>query len=378
MGVRQCRPLRPTTTGWSNSTKGNTIDTVEFCDTPAKKPIGTVAALATSLGLKPKFLWLMYRHADKHYRTLQIPKGNGKTRTVHDPSKNLKFLQKRIARSFLRRDYGPQVGAYVRGRSCRDTAVQHAGSALIISMDIENFFDSTPQWRVHAALRATRTTVTLEGQAASALAAICCLDRRVPQGAPTSGDICNLVASVYVDPVIGKVLRSLPGSMVKTAKNQADTDEGVRSLVFPDDAKFVYTRYSDDIDISCNVELPRTHVDYIIHKVGRILKDAGYSVNKQKTKVERRGGRQIVLGMVVNEHPNVPRTKYNKYRAMIHNCLETGFDAQAERAGFTTGAQLYTHLSGMVSYMGQVNPNKRDKLVPVLQAAKEKYANQLV
>jgi hypothetical protein len=257
-------------------------------------------------------------------------------------------------------------------------------------MDLENFFDSTPVGSVRSVLRQRGlTNVT-----ARLIADICTLEGRVPQGAPTSGDVCNLVAMSRLDPHIKGFLRDLPGkvsviptdarwrrnyeydwSSVKLTTNA----EGVEYMVykFPEDAKFVYTRYSDDLDVSCSVALPRPIVDWMLYKLTRFVRSAGYRVNTKKTKVERAGGRQVVLGMVVNQHPNVPRTKYLKYRALIHNCLRTGFDAQASRAGFDSGLQLCMHLVGMVNYMGQVNPAKRDKLLPPLNEAKELHAAQL-
>lgn len=363
--------------------------------------------ICAATGLSSKFLVFLEHNADGMYHTLRIPKGNGKYRVVHNPQKALKFAQRRIAKQVLYplvqelvdEDASGEspIGAYVRGKSCRDTAKMHVGKALIVSMDLCNFFDSTTEQMVYYTLRSKFTH-----PAAKTLAAILTRNGQVPQGAPTSGDICNIVAHYRVDNGLRRMLkefsekrtiwlkedtllsaiRSARGAKasdaVKNSKAYKRSVVGGSSLIMlklPENLQLTYTRYSDDLDISSNIALSRTVTDALILRVKGCL--GPYKSNPSKLKVERKGGRQVVLGMVVNAHPNVPRTKYMKYRALIHNVHTHGFDAQASRAGYKSGASLCAHLDGMVNYMGQVNPQKRDNLIGKLNQAKQKYAAEL-
>jgi len=349
-----------------------------------------LGAIANAMGVSPKFLWYLSKAKNGMYTSIRIPKKGGKYRQVWNPSRPLKFAQKRLTKRVLHRIPKPDhVGAYVSGRSCRHTADQHTGSKLIISMDLESFFDTTTYFMVSSALR----TLGMSHTASRVVADICTKDGTVPQGAPTSGDVCNLAAMQSLDPRIRSFLDTLPGKRQVFPKDgvwQSNYDYDWSKVmvtsrgdvewveyVFPKDLKLTYTRYSDDLDISSSHAIPRVVVDWMLQKLYNIVRGCRFRVNHNKTKVERSGGRQIVLGMVVNAHANVPRTKYLKYRALVHNCLKTGFDAQAGRAGFDSGLQLHQHLVGMVNYMGQVNPAKRDKLLPVLNEAKELHAAQL-
>jgi retron-type reverse transcriptase len=159
----------------------------------------------------------------------------------------------------------------------------------------------------------------------------------VPQGAPTSGLIANLVADQRFDQNIITELKHM-------------------------DPDWLYTRYSDDIDVSHPKDQSREKVQEIVDVVQRNLRQAGFRINDKKTKVEPRWRQQKVLGVVVNEKPNLPRLEFNRLRCLIHNCFMHGFESQYARAGQSSASGLKSHIRGKLSFLKQIDEEKANRL----------------
>jgi len=323
-----------------SSYKETRVDVAEFPlelrhDLPL--PIDDMS-LAHHLGIRNKTMWWLIHNNKKAYTTFELPKrgrSKNKVRHIQNPTTALKNVQRNILVRFL----SPipvlaHVGAYVPGRSCRDTAVQHVGQGIILSLDISDFF---PSVRRAAIRRYLHRTVGYSHSVASLLAALMCYTHFVPQGAPTSGLIANLVAHEAFDKRILRELANL-------------------------DPRWVYTRYSDDLDISHPDKKSPEEAKAVIKMVEHAVTQSGFRMNEKKTKMEPRHKRQKVLGMVVNEKVNIPRYEYMRTRALIHNCLIDGFEKQVKRAGMKSVAGLKSHLSGKLAFFKQVDAQKANKL----------------
>jgi hypothetical protein len=157
---------------------------------------------------------------------------------------------------------------------------------VVMNVDLKDFFDNTKSHRVF------RYWVG-EGwshEAALTLTNICCLDGRLPQGAPTSPALSNLV-NRYLDSRLEKLARTLGGR---------------------------YTRYADDITISFQAKFgPKQRK--LIPKLREILSQEGYAVQEQKkVRIQRAHQKQTTTGLIVNSHVNLPRATRRKIRAMQH------------------------------------------------------------
>lgn len=51
-------------------------------------------------------------------------------------------------------------------------------------------------------------------------------------------------------------------------------------------------------------------------------------VNFHKTRIMRRGVRQHLGGVVVNEYPNIRRNDYGTLKAILHNATRSGLESQ--------------------------------------------------
>jgi len=151
-------------------------------------PVTSVVALATMLGINPGLVWSMRHRPQRYYRSFSIPKGRG-VRQIDAPRVLLKIIQKWIS-THLQRVYAApdHVYGFVPGRSHVEAAAIHCGAHWIFSLDIANFFPSTPEAQVFQAFR----SLGYSPQSADLLSKLSCLRGGLAQGAPTSPVLSNV------------------------------------------------------------------------------------------------------------------------------------------------------------------------------------------
>lgn len=245
--------------------------------------------LARRLGLSENEL----HNTPIDYAERHIPKRRNGTRLLHVPDPKLKHLQRRILRRLLKRlRVHPAAVGFEPGLSIAHNAGMHVGQAVVIKMDIVDFFPSTSAERVEKYFR----RIGWNAEAAALLTKLTTHDGGLPQGAPTSPRLSNLVNHV-MDAQIQRRVKRYKGT---------------------------YTRYADDITISFPKDYPR-HVRGTIQGVRRIAKAHGYTIHvRHKLRVVRRHQQQRVTGLVVNEKVQLPREKRRWLRAVEHRVKTTG------------------------------------------------------
>jgi hypothetical protein len=320
-----------------------------------------VGDLALGLGLTPAGLWRLTLPAgwqrrrplaEQHYRAALVPKRSGEGwRLLEAPQPHLLAVQRRLLAQLLD-PLPPHEAAFgfTRGRSVVQHARCHAGQAVLLCFDLQDFFSSIPAARVHALLAA----LGLPTSVARALTALCTTatpeallarwradgrlswaqaqrlrDAHLPQGAPTSPALANLCAFGLDQRLAGLAERF-----------------GAR-----------YSRYADDIVISGPAPL-RHAAGRLVAWVREIAADEGFALNPRKTRRLSDSQRQSVCGIVVNAHPNLPREDFDRLKAVLHRCVVDGPSAQ-NRAGHV---DWRGHLHGRVAWAAQLNPVKAERL----------------
>ena len=167
-------------------------------------------------------------------------------------------------------------------------------------------------------------------QTARMIAAVATLNGVLPQGAPTSPQLSNLV------------LFDFDRSLLRVARER----------------NLSYTRYADDITLSGNDLI---QVREAIQTAEMLLKELGLVVNNDKTRIISRGGQQRVTGVVVNEKPQPPRKLRRRVRAMFHNALKNPTEYK-ERI-----AEMRGYLSYFASYPELANQEKLDEYRAILK-----------
>lgn len=306
-------------------------------------------SLAYRLGIHTRTLMYLIIKKSEHYTIHTIPKKSGGLRVIHAPSDRIKYVQGKVLELILNKLKYPEcIGAYVQGKTTRETAEVHAGKPLLIVIDLKDFFPSTRRAWIRqffnkklgyphnvASLLADLSTVAINTPVGPR--------HVVPQGAPTSGAVCNWVAYYKLDEPILEVCKKY---------------------------KMAYTRYADDLAFSNEERLDRPVTDAFLKEIEAIIKASGYRVNYKKLRVVRSGRQQRLLGMTINEKPNIMRLHARNLRARIHHCKNKGFEQVAGEMGISSGNTLRMQIEGMLSYYHMINPVKAERLKAQLNEAK--------
>jgi hypothetical protein len=350
-----------------------------FAGLPIPK-IATPGGLAKWLGLPVEQLeWFAdARHLNsktasptlQHYSYRFVPKRHGPPRHVEEPKPRLKEIQRRILHEILDCvPIHPCVHGFVRKRSILTAAQVHTSEDAVAVFDLRDFFlrteigrvhsvfrslgypsavaffltglclNRTPHWVFEAIPKDSTLSSSLEGDSARKH-----YDREtrarfealhLPQGAPASPALANLAA--------WRLDRRLQGLARSLGAN--------------------YTRYADDLAFSGDRAFA-TKLGTLRRGVDEIVSDEGFALNLRKTRIMRRGDCQRLLGIVVNDHVNVPRKAYDELKAILHNCRRSGPEA-ANRAGLP---HFREHLEGSIAWAESVNPARGAKLRRAFQA----------
>jgi RNA-directed DNA polymerase len=241
------------------------------------------AKLATRLELSEQEL----RATKVSYQRFCIPKRSGGERQILAPNPALKKLQRRILSHILNHlPVHPAVTGFEPGQSIASNAARHCGKALVVRMDIQDFFPNTSARRVKAYFLA----MGWDAHSAAWLTRWCCRDQSLPQGAPTSPRLSNLI-NYRLDARLNGLARKF---------------------------KAQYSRYADDLTFSFAEDDAELYGP-VIRMTERILRSEGYTLHKRrKLHLRRAYEQQQVTGLVVNHHPQLPRTTRRWLRAVRH------------------------------------------------------------
>ena len=220
------------------------------------------------------------------YQVVLIEKRSGGQRKLEIPSHELRSLQTKIY-NLLLRSLSPHHCAmgFLVGKSIVHHAVKHTGKDVIIKLDIKDFFPKTKAPKVQEFFM----KIGWNEEAAKMLTKLTTYRGHLPQGAPTSPCLSNLVNSRM--------------------------DRGLAGIARKHGAE--YSRYADDITFSLET-YDRRNVMRIIKKTRYVLKLVGYKLNPNKTRIFRDFQQQLVTGLVVNEKVQLPRKTRRLLRSVEH------------------------------------------------------------
>jgi retron-type reverse transcriptase len=293
-------------------------------------------------------LWLSYERAASsvdHYTRFEIPKRSG-GRLIASPKPKLRVAQSWISETVLAA-LAPSrhATAFRPGTSIVQNASAHLNAAIVIRLDIKDFFPSIHFRRVRGYFEqlgfnpgvstvlgllctdAPRAKVTLDG----CVQYVAIGERALPQGACTSPALANLIAS-RLDARLAAVACAIPGD-------------------------WRYTRYADDMVFSSADAT--ADVSRLLCSVRTIASDEGFALNETKTAVMRRPNRQIVTGLLVGERVRLSRKDLRRLRAFLHRCARDGIEAVSKEIGKNALAVARGHLAYLSMIMPRYATNLR-------------------
>jgi RNA-directed DNA polymerase len=275
--------------------------------------------LSSLLGYKKEYLKKAALHTSYFYRDFEITKKNGKKRAISEPLPSLKEIQIWILKDILEKvTVSPFAKAYKAKTRLIENLKFHKKQPKVFTLDLENFFPSIKmEWveKVFLELDYSKMVSNL-------LAKLCTRDDSLPQGAPTSPYLSNLIFK-EADVVIAEFCKQ---------------------------RKIRYTRYADDLSFSGDFD-----ENELLDTITKTVENLNLRLNKKKTKLMTPDKRQTVTGIVVNDKPQVAFNKRNELRQAMYYIKKFGFDEHRVYKEIKQ-ANYLEHLLGRINFVLQINP----------------------
>ena len=289
--------------------------------------------VAHRLGIPLPVLRTLADEASEHYHQWEDKnEKTGKVRVYKVPLGQLKDIQRRILRRILNEYALPEVAhGGVKGRSPITNAAQHCGKPLVVTQDIRNFFPSVSHKQVAKMFRREfqggRDVVWL-------LTRLTTIDGQLPQGAPTSTAIANILLASAVD-------------------QSAEAMAGEREVAV--------TRFVDDFAYSGE------NARSLINNTARASSRVGLRTwrRKKKLRIMPSWGRQEVTGLTVNAStgPSVPKEKRDRIRSAIHQLSQCPVEMELK---------AMQSIRGRLNHVSRYNPGCGARLARQLEQALQK------
>lgn len=251
-------------------------------------------------------------NAFHRFTTFRIKKKSGGFRQITAPRNPSFMLMLRCLNILLKAIYSPSDYAmgFTEGRSVVHNADRHKGMNYVFNTDLKDFFPSIDQARVWKRLQLP--PFSLAPQVANVVAGLCAMKGKragedkfsyfLPQGSPVSPLITNMICD--------KLDRRLAGLARRFNLH--------------------YSRYADDITFSSMHNVYQPAGDFR-KELQRIIEGQGFKMNEAKTRLQKRGARQEVTGIVVSDKLNVPRQYVVSLRNLLYIWDRYGYSVALSR-----------------------------------------------
>lgn len=312
--------------------------------------------LADAMGIQLNELRFLCFQKDvsqvNHYQRFEMAKKSGGIRRISAPMPRLKRAQYWLLENILNKvALHDAAHGFVTGRSILSNALPHVKKAVVINLDMENFFPTISYPRVKGlfcqlgyceqiAAQMALLATEPETERVSMDNEIWFVQqgkRFLPQGAPTSPAISNILC------------RRLDSRLHSMAAKLG----------------FSYTRYADDVTFSCE---KNGNVQQLLWRCKQIIQDEGFRVHPDKTRVMRKHQKQEVTGVVVNDKPSIDRQTLKRFRALIFQIAKDGMEGKRWGSG-----ELMASLDGYANFVAMIAPEKGIPLQKKITDLKRQY-----
>lgn len=309
---------------------GYSAENIERCLLYAKQLINknlpviyNASHLSGLVGYKTSYLNRAIVFTNFFYRVFKIKKSTTGFRSISEPLPSLKEIQSWILENILYQIPSSKFAkAYIPGVSLKQNLVFHRNQAQVLKLDIKDFFGNIRRPRIEAIFRHEGYSYNVSNM----LSKLCTLHECLPQGAPTSAYLSNLVMRKF--------------------------DESVSEICLNNEIR--YSRYADDLTFSGEF-----NSDFIIDLVKQELKELSLELNVAKTRLMKQGQKQTVTGVVVNSKLQVDRVKRKNIRQEIYYIKKSGLNDHLKRRKITK-ANYISHLLGKILFVLFINPSDEE------------------
>ncbi len=258
-----------------------------------------------------------------HYREFEIKKRSGGLRSITAPYPALLEMQYWIYENILKTiPINSSAHGFTHKKSIITNSSIHKGQKELLKLDLKDFFPSIKINRVIYIFK----QLGYPNNVAFYLSAICCYDDYLPQGAPTSPILSNIIS------------RKLDNRLIKLAKKF-----GLK-----------YSRYADDLTFSGDL-IPAKFIEYITS----IVNNEGFEINETKTRLYKNKGKRIVTGISVAENEiKVPRNYKRKLKLELNFIKKYGLDSHISKKKIRKHNYLFS-IAGKVNFWLSVEPKNQ-------------------
>ena len=294
--------------------------------------------LQERVGLGQRELLARVLSAPHRYKVYEIPKRNGGTRTIAQPARDLKLLQRIIIEAVLSKlPIHDSAAAYRDGRNIRMNAAAHAGSNVILKLDFVSFF---PSIKVDDFTRYCRS---LDRETAIHLGLasdddLFIASRVLFWGAGTSQPKCLSIGAPS-SPILSNIL-------------MRRFDEAVTTIAVRNGVRF--TRYADDITLSGERSEPLLTVEAGIRRYLKRYRSPALTFNDEKRGLYTAGQKRMVTGLLVTPTHSVSLGRHRKRTilSLVHSFKLGLLDPQK-----------VAHAQGLVAFALDIEPSFFHSLV---------------
>ena len=314
------------------------------------------------------------------YRIFTIGKRSGGSRLICAPTPNLRRVQTWIHKNILCSPGAEfllhrAASAYRPNASILKNAQVHAGATWMVKLDIKDFFESVSERQVYHVFRRLAYPALLSFE----LARIC--TRRVPRrrmAVPRLRE--QLVRWINFDehrdggpyttiPQVGHLPQGAPTSAMLANLVAYDLDIKIEGIAKRHGA--TYTRYADDMILTFAVG-SKEACESAFRESSNVIKRFGFRVNRSKSRIVGPGGRKVVTGLVVNDSkPRLPKSVKSEIDLAIYHIRKHGLLSHIERRKSTQPLGYLNHLVGKILYCYSIEREFGRKALTGLREALE-------
>ncbi len=294
----------------------------------------TLKDLSRLLGVKEEIINEISNSAHLMYRSREEPKKSGGARPIDVPGNRLKWIQSTINKRLLQRTlvHKSAMGG-IRGKRLKDNAQKHVGKNLVAKFDLENYFSNISHQQVYDRF----CSIGCSPDVARVLTKLTTYKGRVPQGAPTSTMLANLVAAFARD------CNSFNARIVSLAKKRRATA----------------TTWVDDVTMSG----PR-NIQKEANTFEKIARQSGFIPNTDKNEFIGNNQQQFVTGAVVNQKVSASKKYRKAIRAELHQLKVHG----PRNICKEPIKKIKEQLRGKIAHIDNLNPEHGEKLLKEFSA----------
>jgi RNA-directed DNA polymerase len=278
----------------------------------------------------------------KYYQKFKIKKKNGLFRPITSPFGKLKHLQQ-CFNVILKSIYQPHESAFgfTDNLSIIDNAKIHTNKEYVFNIDLKDFFSTITINKIVECLEQAPFNLnskhsSFKENLARFIAEISCTSviddgpLVLPQGSPLSPMLSNIVC------------QSLDESL----------------LILSQKHQVSYSRYADDISFSGDKNIFSLSDSFFV-ELKQLIKEAGFLINFNKTRLQNKKYRQEVTGLIVNEKVNIRKKYIKEIRMWLYLWKNYGYEKanqifQKSANNENTKPNLHAVLSGKLNFLRMV------------------------